>query len=102
MSKYAKRCSSEVNENIFERIANCAADAWRARAVASSIRPRSNSSAARLLRLVAVSGCWGFLTIAPKTTIPDLLVNSRTKSYLRVLIDDVGVGEVEIDRRSTE
>ena len=24
---------------------------------------------------------WGFLTIAPKTTIPDLLVNSRTKSY---------------------
>src|SRR5271166_4493835 len=57
MSKYAKRCCSEVNENIFERTVNFAADAWRARAVASSIRPRSNSSVASRPMAEAVSGC---------------------------------------------
>jgi hypothetical protein len=31
--------------------------------------------------LSTFQGTRGFLTIAPKTTIPDLLVNSRTKSY---------------------
>jgi hypothetical protein len=53
MFKYAKRCSSEVNENIFERIVDSAADAWRARALASPIRLSSNSESARLLRLCA-------------------------------------------------
>ena len=62
MSKYAKRCCSEVNENIPERIFIFAADACRARAVASSFRPRSNSNSARLSRPSAVSGCSGAKT----------------------------------------
>src|ERR1700722_950876 len=42
---------------IFERIVNSAAAAWRAKALASSIRSRSNSNSARFSRLVAV---WGW------------------------------------------
>src|SRR5208337_3350664 len=42
---------------------------------------RSKTARTRSLRSLMTTRIWGFLTIAPKTTIPDLLVNSRTKSY---------------------
>ena len=70
MARYAKRCCSEVNENIFERIVNSAADAWRARAVASSIRPRSNSKQARFFEASRRVGMF-----RPK----DLLVDLRSR-----------------------
>jgi hypothetical protein len=68
--------SNEGEEQTVEYIA-CAARwshyHWNESGRFSGVKPLS--------WLALEGGNRGFLTIAPKTTIPDLLVNSRTKSY---------------------